>query len=88
MNGDEALKQLGLTRGEFHDLMTVFYAFYHGLKTDSQRAVVKRSLLTLDQAIKTFHDVDPKDLQKLFEDECRDEKAVAVNGYFASSTIS
>jgi hypothetical protein len=88
MNGDEALKQLGLTRREFHDLMTVFYVFYRGLKTDSQRAVVKRSLLTLDQAITTFHDVEPGDLQKLFEDECRDETSAAVAGYFASSRTS
>lgn len=67
MNRSEMLKRMGLSEQELKELLEHFRHFYKRLN-DRQKAVVRRSLPTLEQAAKSFGpDVTSGQMQELFD---------------------
>lgn len=65
MNREEMLKRVNLTEQDFHHIVTAFRAFYGSLN-DREKAVVNRTLPTLQQALRALGgDIDLGELQIL-----------------------
>lgn len=80
MTHKEMLKRMGLTEEEFRDLLTKFRHFYDLLNAN-QKAVVTRSLPTLEAAARSFGpDVSVEDMQELLG-------ADAAGGVFGSNVL-
>lgn len=67
MTRDQMLKRLGLEEAELKDLLAK-YAEFHKKLSPQQRAVITRSLPSVEDATKSFGpDVTAEDLQALFD---------------------
>jgi hypothetical protein len=67
MTRDEMHARLGLSPKDLTDLLNKYRDFHKGL-SDAQKAVVTRSLPSIEDAMKSFGpDVTPEDLQSLFD---------------------
>jgi hypothetical protein len=76
MTPDLMLKELGVSQKELDELLAKFHAFLESLD-ERQRAVVKRSLPTLAEALAAFGpDVNRDDLLKLFEGDKKYEPVI------------
>ncbi len=65
MNREEMLRKMNLTSEEHTDLMAKYEAFAHSLN-ENQQKVVTSTLITLDQARKTFGPgTTAEDIEKL-----------------------
>jgi hypothetical protein len=82
MNQEEMLKELGVSRREFDDLLTKFHGFVGSLD-ERQQAVVKRSLPTITEAAASFGpDVKPDDLRRLFKEGSGELPILGGGAYF------
>ncbi len=82
MNQEEMLKELGLSREEFNDLLAKFRTFMASLD-ERQHATVRRSLPDMAEALASFGgDATPDDLRKLFEEESGRPPILGGGGYF------
>lgn len=69
MTQDEMLKELDVSHDQLYQLLTKFRSFLGSLPP-KERAVIERSLPTLQEAMAAFgHEVTEEQLMKLFKDD-------------------